>query len=336
MLTAASGILVQGAIEIAVVGFVVILLLRMVFGSIFSVVPHRNVVLIERLGSFRRVVQAGELCVCVPGIDCMRNIEWLRDSANEKDATGESASISFVSGVHVPMYEMMLDFPAVRTLTSDNIAMCVDGVLDWHVVDPRLAVYAHNNIMGLIESGAIASMRRTVAALTSTAVASAGARVERDVLAWFAHSPEKYGVQITQFRFEQCSFYDGDVAAAHAHVAQTQLRSEARERKCAIDNRVAIANATAAAEVARVRATGESARSVVYLEKMRAAGASDDYLAQRNAIDHARALAKGRALVVVPADSMPLLDMGALTAKRAAASKRAASPRRRTAAAVPA
>lgn len=101
-----------------VIGSLAILTLLLLYAS--YIVPQRSVFIVERLGKYHRQLHAG-FHVIIPLI--------------EKIAYKHS------------LKEMVVDVPEQVCITRDNIAVEVDGVLYFRVVDPQKASYGINNYM---------------------------------------------------------------------------------------------------------------------------------------------------------------------------------------------
>ena len=95
--------------------FIVLLLvvLILLFKSI-KVVRQSEVYIIERLGKFHKVANAG-LTIIIPFVDTVRSV--------------------------VSLKEQTMDIPPQGVITEDNVTIKIDTVVFYQIVDPARAVY---------------------------------------------------------------------------------------------------------------------------------------------------------------------------------------------------
>jgi len=96
----------------------VIVLVFIIFLSTIKIVPQRSAFIVERLGKFRAVLNAG-FHIIVPFIDRIRYKHTLKEQA--------------------------IDVASQTCITRDNISVEVDGILYLQVIDPKKASYGIDN-----------------------------------------------------------------------------------------------------------------------------------------------------------------------------------------------
>lgn len=110
---------------------ILVLLLFLAFKSI-KIVKQAEVYVIERLGKFSKVADAG-LTIIIPFIDHVRSV--------------------------VSLKQQTMDIPPQGVITKDNVTITIDTVVFYHVTDPAKAVYEIQSLKKGIEYLAITTIR---------------------------------------------------------------------------------------------------------------------------------------------------------------------------------
>ena len=118
-------------------GFLIILLILIVFiaSQTIKIVRQSEVYIIERLGRFHKVAEAG-LTVIVPFIDKVRSV--------------------------VSLKQQTMDIPPQGVITADNVTITIDTVVFYKITDPAKAVYEIQSLKKGIEYLAITTIRDIV------------------------------------------------------------------------------------------------------------------------------------------------------------------------------
>ena len=118
-------------------GFLIILLILIVFiaSQTIKIVRQSEVYIIERLGIFHKVAEAG-LTVIVPFIDKVRSV--------------------------VSLKQQTMDIPPQGVITADNVTITIDTVVFYKITDPAKAVYEIQSLKKVIEYLAITTIRDIV------------------------------------------------------------------------------------------------------------------------------------------------------------------------------
>ena len=117
--------------------FLVVLFLIIVVIAIRSIkiVKQSEVCIIERLGRFHKVAEAG-VNIIVPFIDNIRAV--------------------------VSLKQQTMDIPPQGVITSDNVTITIDTVVFYRITDPTKAIYEIQNLTKGIEYLAITTIRDIV------------------------------------------------------------------------------------------------------------------------------------------------------------------------------
>ena len=118
-------------------GFLVVLFIIILFIAFktIKIVRQSEVYIIERLGRFHKVAEAG-LTIIVPFIDRVRSV--------------------------VSLKQQTMDIPPQGVITSDNVTITIDTVVFYKITDPAKAVYEIQSLKKGIEYLAITTIRDIV------------------------------------------------------------------------------------------------------------------------------------------------------------------------------
>ena len=96
------------------------------------IVKQAEVVIIERLGKFERILESG-LNFIFPIIETPRPISW---KISQKGLDGKS--YSFVKEKErIDLRETVYDFPRQNVITKDNVSISINALLYFQIVDPK-------------------------------------------------------------------------------------------------------------------------------------------------------------------------------------------------------
>ena len=119
-----------------VIFFIILLILVLFIGfKTIKVVKQSEVYIIERLGKFHKVADAG-LTIIVPFLDHVRSI--------------------------VSLKQQTMDIPPQGVITHDNVTITIDTVVFYKITDPAKAVYEIQSLKKGIEYLAITTIRDVV------------------------------------------------------------------------------------------------------------------------------------------------------------------------------
>ena len=117
--------------------FLIILLAIIIFIAVktIKVVKQSEVYIIERLGKFYKIADAG-LTIIIPFVDQVRSV--------------------------VSLKQQTMDIPPQGVITQDNVTITIDTVVFYKITDPAKAVYEIQNLKKGIEYLAITTIRDIV------------------------------------------------------------------------------------------------------------------------------------------------------------------------------
>ncbi len=184
---------------VAVVIFAFFLLIVMAKTAV--VVPQQNAFIVERLGRFAGVLQAG-FHILVPFVDVIRYRHTLK--------------------------EQSVDIPAQVCITRDNVQVGVDGVLYLKVLNPERASYGISDYMFAISQLAQTTLRSEVGKIDLDRTFEERTNINTSVVSELDKASESWGVKVLRYEIKNIT-PPADVLAA----MEKQMRAE-REKRAVI------------------------------------------------------------------------------------------------------
>jgi regulator of protease activity HflC (stomatin/prohibitin superfamily) len=181
--------------------FVFIVLALFVFWVIAKtavVVPQQNAFIVERLGRFAGVLDAG-FHVLVPFVDTIRYRHTLKEQA--------------------------MDIPEQVCITRDNVQVAVDGILYLKVLDPERASYGINNYQFAITQLAQTTLRSEIGKIELDKTFEERSTINIQVVTEVDKASEAWGVKVLRYEIKNIT-PPADIIAA----MEKQMRAEREKR----------------------------------------------------------------------------------------------------------
>jgi len=156
-----------GSLVTAVVLIVIALLL---IRSI-RIIPQATAGVVERLGRFHKVLNAGVNLV-FPFIDVIRRTIDLR--------------------------EQVVDFQPQSVITEDNLVVSIDTVIYYQVTDPKSATYEINNFVIGIEQLTVTTLRNVVGSLDLEEALTSRETINKALRTVLDEATDKWGVRVNR------------------------------------------------------------------------------------------------------------------------------------------
>jgi regulator of protease activity HflC (stomatin/prohibitin superfamily) len=271
------------------------------------VVPQQNAYVVERLGRFSGVLDAG-FHLLVPFVDVIRYRHSLKEQA--------------------------IDIPEQVCITRDNVQVAVDGILYLKVLDPERASYGIQNYIFAITQLAQTTLRSEVGKIELDRTFEERTNINIQVVTEVDKASESWGVKVLRYEIKNIT-PPADVIAA----MEKQMRAEREkraviltsegERDAAINSaegqkqqvikaseakkqqQINEAEGQASAILAVARATGEGIRSVAQAISAPGGVEAVQLRVAEQYIDRFGQLAKAGNTLVLPAN---LSDVGSMIA----------------------
>ena len=290
-------------------GFLIVLLiivLVIAFKSI-QVVKQAAVYLIERLGKFHKVADAG-LTIIIPFLDHVRSV--------------------------VSLKQQTMDIPPQGVITKDNVTITIDTVVFYQITDPAKAVYEIQSLKKGIEYLAITTIRDIVGKMDLDETFSSRDSINQQLRVILDEATDRWGCKIDRVEIKDINppsdIRDAMEKQMNAERNKRALILEAEaQRQSAITiaegkKAAAILEAEADKEAAIRRAAGESqaikevaeakAKEIQLVYEAIKNAAPDDKLVQLKSLEALEKVANGEAnKVFIPFDATTALgSLGAI------------------------
>jgi len=281
----------------------------------FVIVRQSEVMVIERLGSFNRILESG-VNIIIPFIERPRAITMIRYLRS-----GEDYQAVMSDEARIDRRETVMDFPGQPVVTTDNVTVSINGALYYQIIDPRRAVYEVANMSQAVEVLAKTTLRSVVGKMELDKLFESRAEVNNAIQAEMEEPASKWGVKLTRVEVQDISMPEEVEEAMRLQMAAERKRratvTEAEGEKTAAiakaqgQREAAILNAQGDKESAILRAQGEQESIRLVLS---AIGDSEDnkqtvigYLLGQSYIKVLPNMAKDGERVFVPYESSALL-----------------------------
>ena len=243
---------------------VLIIVLVIAFKSI-KVVKQAEVYIIERLGKFHKVADAG-LTIIVPFMDHVRSV--------------------------VSLKQQTMDIPPQGVITKDNVTITIDTVVFYQITDPAKAVYEIQSLKKGIEYLAITTIRDIVGKMDLDETFSSRDNINQQLRVILDEATDRWGCKIDRVEIKDINppadIRDAMEKQMNAERNKRALILEAEaQRQSAITiaegkKEAAILEAEADKEAAVRRAAGE-AQAIKEVAEAKAKEISMVYDAMKNA-----------------------------------------------------
>ena len=224
------------------------------------IVQQAEVVIIERLGKFDRVLQSGFNFI-IPVIEAPRAIDW---KVTQKGVDGSSYSV-IQKRTKIDLREAVYDFPRQNVITKDNVSISINALLYFQIVDPKSAVYEIQNLPDAIEKLTQTNLRNLVGQLDLDESLVSRDKINHELRAILDDATNKWGVKVNRVELQDI-IPPTDIQSA----MEKQMKAE-RDRRAAILEaeglkKSAVLKAEGEKEAAINRAEGEKKANILRAE----------------------------------------------------------------------
>ena len=206
-----------------------VIILIIAFKSI-KVVRQSEVYIIERLGKFHKIADAG-LTIIIPFVDHVRSV--------------------------VSLKEQTMDIPPQGVITEDNVTITIDTVVFYQITDPAKAVYEIQSLKRGIEYLAITTIRDIVGKMNLDSTFSSRDLINNQLRILLDEATDKWGCKVNRVEIKDIRPPE-DIKDA----MEKQMNAERNKRAAILqaegEKQAAILQAEADKESRIRRATGEA------------------------------------------------------------------------------
>lgn len=242
-------------------GIIIVVIGVMIIVKGLVVVRQSEVMVIERLGSFNRLLESG-VNIIIPFIDQPRPISMIR-----YQKLGDEYHPIASTEVRIDRRETVMDFPGQPVVTTDNVTVTINGALYYQIIDPKRAVYEVENMSQAVEVLAKTTLRSVVGKMELDKLFESRAEVNNEIQAAMEDAASKWGVKISRVEVQDIEMPEEVESAMRLQMAAERKRratvTEAEGEKSAAiamaqgQRESAILNAEGDRESAILRAQGE-------------------------------------------------------------------------------
>jgi regulator of protease activity HflC (stomatin/prohibitin superfamily) len=297
--------------------FTTIIFLIIVLAKSIYLVKQAEVILIERLGRFSRILTPG-LHVVVPFVDKPRSAIW----TFVQEGSDKRYHRFIRTMERIDLRESVYDFPRQNVITKDNVTMEINALLYYQITDPKAALYEIDNLPQAIEKLTQTTLRDVIGAMDLDEALVSRGQINEKLRVVLDEATDKWGVKVNRVELQEVN---PPVDIRHAMEKQMRAERERREMILRSEGKKssAILEAEGVKEAAVLEATGQAeARLMIAQAESKAiavikeATAGADPLPYLLAMQYIKALpemmkGKDDKLIVVPYESSAL--MGSLT-----------------------
>lgn len=221
------------------------------------IVKQAEVVIIERLGKFERILESG-LNFIFPIIETPRPISW---KVTQKSLDGKT--YSFVKDrERIDLRETVYDFPRQNVITKDNVSISINALLYFQIVDPKSAVYEIENLPEAIEKLTQTTLRNLVGQIDLDETLVSRDKINQELRAILDEATNKWGVKVNRVELQDI-IPPVDIQTA----MEKQMKAE-RDRRAAIleaegQKKAAILQAEGEKEAAINKAEGQKQAAIL-------------------------------------------------------------------------
>ncbi|MCQ2754253.1 MAG: SPFH/Band 7/PHB domain protein [bacterium] len=224
------------------------------------IVQQAEVVIIERLGKFHRVLNSG-FNIIVPILDSPRAMDW---KVTQKGFDGMTYSV-IQKRTKIDLREAVYDFPRQNVITKDNVSISINALLYFQIVDPKSAVYEIQNLPEAIEKLTQTNLRNLVGQLDLDESLVSRDKINQELRAILDDATNKWGVKVNRVELQDI-IPPQDIQSA----MEKQMKAE-RDRRAAILEaeglkKSAILKAEGEKEAAINRAEGDKKSNILRAE----------------------------------------------------------------------
>lgn len=304
-----------GIVFLVAIIFLVILISRSVY-----LVRQAEVVIIERLGKYDRMLGPG-LHIIIPFIEVPRSVIWSYiKEIDEKRYYRFSEMVD-----RIDMRESVYDFPKQNVITKDNVTMQINALLYYQVTDPKASTYEIVNLPQAIEKLTQTTLRNVIGSMDLDETLVSRDMINEQLRVILDEATDKWGVKVNRVELQEV-LPPPDIREAmekqmraERERRETILRSEGKKRATILEaegNKEArILEADGQAQ-ARLTVTEAESKAINMIQKSIPKGDPLPYLIAMQYIKVLPELMKGKndKLIVVPYESSSLI--GSLSAMK--------------------
>lgn len=290
------------------------------------IVQQAEVVIIERLGKFEKILQSG-LNFIIPILEAPRGMSW---KVTQRGIDGSTYSFT-KERTKIDLREAVYDFPRQNVITKDNVTISINAIIYFQIIDPKSAVYEIQNLSDAIEKLTQTTLRNLVGQLDLDESLVSRDKINHELRAILDEATNKWGVKVNRVELQDV-IPPADIQQA----MEKQMRAE-RDKRAAIleaeglkqaavlkaegdklaqinraegDKQSAVLRAEGEAQARVVNATAEGNAIKIVIDSIDNKGKPDQYLIAMKYLDTLKSITAGEnnKIVYMPYEATGILS----------------------------
>lgn len=290
------------------------------------IVQQAEVVIVERLGKFEKILQPG-INFIFPILEAPRGMSW---KVTQRGLDG--AMYSFVKErTKIDLREAVYDFPRQNVITKDNVTISINAIIYFQIIDPKSSVYEIQNLADAIEKLTQTTLRNLVGQLDLDESLVSRDKINHELRAILDEATNKWGVKVNRVELQDV-IPPADIQQA----MEKQMRAE-RDKRANIleaeglkqaavlkaegdklaqinraegDKQSAILRADGEAQARVINATAEGNAIKIVIDSIDNKGKPDQYLIAMKYLDTLKSITAGEnnKIVYMPYEATGILS----------------------------
>ncbi len=231
---------------------IIVLLCIIALLNAIYMVKQAEVIVIERLGRYDRILKPG-LHIVIPFIDRPRQVVW----TYVQEVDGKRYYRFTRTFNRIDLREAVYDFPKQNVITKDNVTMEINALLYYQITDPKAAVYEVNNLPQAIEKLTQTTLRNVIGSMDLDESLVSRDSINEKLRIILDEATDKWGVKVNRVELQEVN-PPADIRIA----MEKQMRAERERREMILraegKKRSAILEAEGEQEADVLEATGQA------------------------------------------------------------------------------
>lgn len=290
------------------------------------IVQQAEVVIVERLGKFEKVLQPG-INFIFPIFEAPRGMAW---KITQKGLDG--SLYSYVKEkTKIDLREAVYDFPRQNVITKDNVSISINAIIYFQIIDPKSAVYEIQNLPEAIEKLTQTTLRNLVGQLDLDETLVSRDKINQELRAILDEATNKWGVKVNRVELQDI-IPPTDIQQAmekqmkaerdkRANILEAEglkqaaiLKAEgdklAQINRAEGDKQSAILRADGDAQARVINANGEGSAIKIVVDAIANKGKPDQYLIAMKYLDTLKSITAGEnnKIVYMPYEATGILS----------------------------
>lgn len=161
------------------------------------IVQQAEVVIVERLGKFEKVLQPG-INFIFPILEAPRGMTW---RVSQKGLDGSTYSY-IKERTKIDLREAVYDFPRQNVITKDNVSISINAIIYFQIIEPKSAVYEIQNLSDAIEKLTQTTLRNLVGQIDLDETLVSRDKINQELRAILDEATNKWGVKVNRVELQ--------------------------------------------------------------------------------------------------------------------------------------